>query len=136
MAQAHPDTANPDAGHETSDANVRGVFAFALALAVTAAFIHFGVWLLFLFLAGFEAHRATPQYPLAAGQAQRLPPEPRLQTHPREDLRQLREQEDAALNAYGWVDRNAGVVRIPIGEAMKLIVARGLPARKDVHGAR
>ena len=33
------------------------------------------------------------------------------------------------LNGYSWVDRNAGVVRIPIDEAMKLTVQRGLPAR-------
>ena len=58
-----------------------------------------------------------------------MPPEPRLQTTPREDLRILREQEDAVLNSYGWVDRSTGVVRIPIEEAMKLTVQRGLPAR-------
>ena len=69
--------------------------------------------------------------PLAADQQTRLPPEPRLQTNPREDLRLLREQEDAILKSYGWVDRPAGVVRIPIEEAMKLTVQRGLPARQE-----
>ena len=33
------------------------------------------------------------------------------------------------LDSYGWVDKNAGVVRIPIDEAMKLTLERGLPAR-------
>jgi hypothetical protein len=70
-------------------------------------------------------------YPLAVGEGNRLPPEPRLQTNPREDLRDLRAKEDAILESYGWVDRNAGVVRIPIDEAMKLTVQRGLPSRRE-----
>ena len=61
-----------------------------------------------------------------------MPPEPRLQIHPREDLQDLRASEDAILNSYGWVDKNAGIVRIPIDEAMKLILQRGLPARQEL----
>ena len=60
-----------------------------------------------------------------------MPPEPRLQTNPREDLRELRAKEDELLGSYGWVDKNAGVVRIPIEDAMKLTVERGLPARTE-----
>jgi hypothetical protein len=33
------------------------------------------------------------------------------------------------LGTYGWVDKNAGLVRIPIEEAMRIAVERGLPAR-------
>jgi hypothetical protein len=72
-----------------------------------------------------------PEFPLAAGQESRLPPEPRLQTNPRQDLRDLRSAEDTVLTGYGWVDKNAGIARIPIGEAMKLTVERGLPARQE-----
>jgi hypothetical protein len=115
--------------HEGSDVNVRGILIFGLGLFVTAAAIHVLVWLLFLYFAGREATSGAITYPLAADQQTRLPPEPRLQTNPREDLRLLREQEDAILKSYGWVDRPAGVVRIPIEEAMKLTVKRGLPAR-------
>ena len=35
------------------------------------------------------------------------------------------------LGSYGWVDKNAGVVRIPIDAAMKLTLERGLPARTE-----
>src|SRR5262249_13572289 len=54
---------------------------------------------------------------------------PRLQANPRQDMRDLRESKDERLTTYGWVDRNAGVVRIPIDEAMKLTLQRGLPSR-------
>jgi hypothetical protein len=121
---------NPDVTHEETDVNVRAILAFAGALVVSAVVIHLLVWLLFAFFAAREATRVEPQYPLAAGQIERQPPEPRLQTNPREDLRELHDSEDAILGGYGWVDRNAGVVRIPIEEAMKIVVERGLPARQ------
>ena len=120
----------PAARHEESDVNVRGVLGFAAALLVTAVLIQFMVWLLFIYFSGREAARVVPEYPLAAGEQTRVPPEPRLQTNPREDLRALREREDAVLNSYGWVDKTAGVVRIPIDEAIKLTVQRGLPVRQ------
>jgi hypothetical protein len=116
--------------HETRDINIRGVLLFGLGLIVTAAVIHAVVWLL---LMGFERResvaKAMPEYPLAVGQQNRTPPEPRLQTNPREDLRNLRDSEDALLNSYGWVDKNKGTVHIPIQQAMKLTVRRGLPVR-------
>jgi len=35
-------------------------------------------------------------------------------------LADLRAQEATELESYGWVDQTKGVVRLPIGEAMKL----------------
>jgi hypothetical protein len=87
------------------------------------------MWLLFLYLGAHEAATTPPQYPLAAEQRDQLPPEPRLQTTPRQDLKDLRTEEQEWLATYGWVDRNAGVVRIPIDEAIKLTLQRGLPSR-------
>src|SRR5438067_791179 len=129
--------ANPDVHHETTDIDIRGVFTFGIGLLVAAAVIHVAVWLLFRLLADEHAQRVAPEYPLAVSQHERVPPEPRLQPAPplwktpREDLQDFRQQEDQILTNYGWVDRNAGIVRIPIGEAMKLTVQRGLPARQE-----
>jgi len=119
-----------DIQHETSDANIRGIMAFGVALLIAAVIIHFLVWLLFAYFASRESQRTAREFPLAAEQQNRLPPEPRLQTNPRQDLTDLRRREDALLGSYGWVDKNAGVVRIPIGEAMRLTLERGLPARQ------
>jgi hypothetical protein len=41
----------------------------------------------------------------------------------------LRAHEKQVAESYGWVDQGAGVVRIPVSEAMKLIAQRGLPVR-------
>ena len=122
--------------HETSDVNIRAILGFGLGLIVTGMLIHFAVWLLFIFLASRETPGA-PAFPLAAGQETRLPPEPRLQPlapdwkTPRQTMSDLRKQEDDLLGSYGWVDKNGGVVRIPIGEAMRLTVERRLPSRQQ-----
>jgi hypothetical protein len=118
-------------GHEESDVNIAGVFGFALSLVVAGVFISFVVWVLFGFFQSRAARRGAPEYPLAVERQNRLPPEPRLQTDPRQDLLNLRRQEDEILNSYGWVDKNAGIVRIPIEQAMKITLERGLPTRQN-----
>jgi hypothetical protein len=116
--------------HETTDANVKAVFVFGAGLLAVAIAIHVMVWLLFRYFDTEAKYTLVPQYPIAISHEQELPPEPRLQTNPREDLLELRAREDALLATYGWVDRNAGVVRIPIDRAMQLTLERGLPARQ------
>jgi hypothetical protein len=125
LTHAHDDHVH----HERSDVNVGGVLLFGAGLFVVAAVVHLLIWALFGFFDSREAVRRVREYPLAA-QENQVPPEPRLQISPREDMRELRDREDELLTSYGWVDRNAGVVRIPIEEAMKIVVQRGLPARQ------
>ena len=119
-----------DVAHEASDVDVRGVVKFGIGLLVLGAVVYIVVWL-FLGHLNTRANQASAQlaYPLAVGQEDRVPPEPRLQTNPRADLRELRESEQKRLDSYGWVDRNAGIVHIPIDDAIKLTLQRGLPSR-------
>ena len=129
MADQHP--VNPDVHHEHSDVNIRAILAFLGALLVVAAVVHLLIYVLFGYFSGREGVQVPAAYPLAAAQGHREPPEPRLQTDPRQDLADLRAREDELLGSYGWVDKNAGVVRIPIEAAMKLTLERGLPARQE-----
>jgi hypothetical protein len=57
----------------------------------------------------------------------------------------MQAEENAALTTYGWVDRDAGIVRMPIERAMEILVERGLPPPKPMaptpgpgngHGSR
>ncbi len=41
-----------------------------------------------------------------------------------DNLKTSREEAEKALTTYGWVDKNKGVVRIPIDRAMELTVAK------------
>ena len=121
---------NPEVHHEESDVNIRAIFGFGGGLMAVAVVVLLVIYVLFGFFDGRERATVPAEYPLAA-QADKVPPEPRLQEHPREDLSELRAREDEILTSYGWVDRNAGVVRIPIDAAMKLTLERGLPARAE-----
>jgi len=141
MADVHTphagdEAGNPSVHYETTDVSFRGLLTFAGGLIVAAILIHLLVWVLFRFMDDRQAAKDRPQYPLAAQQETREPPEPRLQTNPREDLRELRDQEHQVLSTYGWVDKNAGVVRIPIDEAMKRVVQQGLPSRQQQGQAK
>lgn len=127
MSDTHAPLDNAHVHHEESDVNISAIFGFGAGLAAVVLALAMVVWLMFRYFDSREA-AATRAYPMAATQAQ-VPPEPRLQEHPREDLSELRAGEDRVLHSYGWVDREAGIVRIPIEDAMRLTVERGLPAR-------
>jgi hypothetical protein len=113
----------PVAGHEQRDIRpstvVRwGAGVFGLILFTVAA-----MWLVLQRLEIREERLSEPASPLASYGPQE-PPRPRLQTDPRADLEALRSSERAQLEGYGWVDRDAGTVRIPIDRAMSLLVER------------
>jgi hypothetical protein len=134
LNRAHPEHRenleheNP-AHHEESDVNIRAILGFGTALIVVAAVVHLLIYGLFGYFDSREGVKVPAEYPLAASQGHHEPPEPRLQTDPRQDLADMRAKEDEVLGSYGWVDKNAGVVRIPIDAAMKLTLERGLTAR-------
>jgi hypothetical protein len=119
---------NPKLVHNESDVDVRAIVGFGIALLVVGAVVHLLLWLLFAYFSA-EASRIPREFPLAAAEQQQLPPEPRLQANPREDLREFRQREDAILNSYGWVDKGAGIARIPIDEAIRITVQKGLPSQ-------
>ena len=135
MVEIHRHPENPEVVHEESDASFGRIAGYGLALAIIVAILSMIVWLLFDFFAARSARPTTAEYPLAAGQQHRLPPEPRLQVSPRTDLMHLRLDENGTLASYGWVDKNAGVVRIPIDDAVRITLEHGLPTRPGAGAA-
>lgn len=117
----------PQRGHETSDANVRIVAWAALGLVIAAAVIHLAIAGLYKI---YEAQHPSPDPPSRiAFDTQMIAPAPRLQNNPQEDLAQFEKQANDRLHTYGWVDRDAGVIHIPIERAIELVAQRGLPTR-------
>jgi hypothetical protein len=57
----------------------------------------------------------------------RQPAGPKLLTNEPVWLREIRAKNTVAATTYGWVDKEAGVVRLPIERAKQLLVERGLP---------
>lgn len=112
------------AGHETRDADVGSLFLIISLLLLTGVIILLGIWILMRSLSNREAARDRA---IVVAPATDAFPAPKLETRTGANLEQVRKQEEARLDSYGWVDRNAGVAHIPIDRAMEIILARGLP---------
>jgi hypothetical protein len=116
--------------HVSLDISFRPIIIFAFGLAVLLV-------VSFVLMQGALAVLTPPSKPSRSlpTQTPQAPPEPRLQVTPGQELHQLRAQEDAVLSSYGWIDREAGRVRIPIDRAMEVLMQRGLAARPDPPAA-
>ena len=124
------DSIPPGSGHEERDVNVRAIGKLAGILAVlsiVSAVIVLGVFRY------FQARENSLQTPFEGNGVQvvHVPPEPNLQEAPAADLKRFRESEDQILQTYGWVDRQKGIVGLPIDRAIDLLAQRGLPARQE-----
>jgi hypothetical protein len=119
---------NQDVAHEEADINIRTVLTFAVGLAVVVAVSAGLMGIMFRVLSNQAAAKDPQVSPLALPSGQR-PPEPSLLTNEPAGLRRFRDEETRSLDGYGWVDQQAGVARVPIEEAKKLLVQRGLPVR-------
>ncbi len=116
-------------GHEESDADIGPLIRFAIFLTVITAAVATLMVGFYKFLDSREAVEKAPRYPMAVGVERPLPPPPRLQTYPFDDVKALRKEEAKLLEHYQWINKDAGTVRIPIDRAIELLAERGLPHR-------
>src|SRR5262245_33842807 len=119
--------------HERRDVDYVGILVTAATLTLVIALSFAACWWLLA-----VAWPRTSESTLQTRAQRRLPPEPRLeQVNRMEAARSGISSEsqtqplyaDQQLNSYGWVDREARIVRIPIREAIKIVAEeRLLPA--------
>jgi hypothetical protein len=112
-----PASASPSA-HEGADLHIRNVVKVAALMGVILVL---SILILTLFFRAMEKtypSRTSEAAPVVT--ASELPPLPRLQTNPLRDLQTVRAVEDSHLDRYAWIDREHGIVRIPIERAMIL----------------
>jgi hypothetical protein len=119
-------TEQPYRDHERKDVDVISLFTVVFMLFLSGAVIFFLVTILMHYFKLHEPPKTAGQTNIPVTRAAEFPA-PRLEIKPGASLAQLRAAEEADLNSHGWIDRNAGTVRIPIDRAMQLILERGLP---------
>ena len=122
------------ASYELSDLRPGYIAFFGIGLSVVLVISVVIASLIVHYKTVQHARQDTPIPRLA--QEREATPGPRLQVDAHSELRQMRAAEDAALNNYGWVDKNAGIVRIPVDQAMEVLAKKGLPARKQQEKTR
>jgi hypothetical protein len=124
------DSPHNSLGHEADAGDVRAIGLTGLALAVGIAIVFLLVYGIFRYLVHHPLV-ILPANPMAQTDQQQFPPQPRIEEHPAEELQQLHAHEDSILSTYGWTDKKAGIVRIPIDRAMELQLQRGFPVRRE-----
>ncbi len=116
-------SASADRTHEGNDINLAAILIPAGLLAGVIVLLSFMAWGLLSLFAGHPERPEASLSPLA-----RLP---QKAPSPPPDLAEFRAKEDAELNGYGWADRPAGRVRIPIERAKDLFLQEnGVISRK------
>ncbi|HET6568162.1 MAG TPA: hypothetical protein VFG50_09370 [Rhodothermales bacterium] len=112
-------------GHETHDVRARSVAYVAIGLAV-GAILAFSAAAILLRIYQLHTPPVAGVPVLESGTAPgALYPTPRLQYDTEADLLHMRAHDDSILSSYGWVNRDSGIVRIPIEQAMSVLAARG-----------
>lgn len=120
-------------GHERQidrDIDVRKISWTVVGILVLTLLSMAAMWGLLVYLQS-RAERTAPDVPAIRLQAaEEPPPGPRLQATPERDLIRMRAEETEILSTYGWSDREAGTVRVPIERAMEMLAAErgGAPA--------
>jgi len=133
---------NVETHHEESDVNVRALLWFVVIFVAFAAVTHLALLLMFKFFVQIERGNANAPLTAMAHPERRVPETPRLQPFPtrtaadREippyastpvvDMEEMRAHEDEVLNNYGWVDKDHGIVHIPIEQAKKMALQSGI----------
>ena len=109
----------PQGSYEGTDANPRTLVIWGLVLLSVLVFSIAAAWVVFDVLTAVAERNDRKPSPLASTDG---PRGPRLLTNEPANLEAVLEEQDRILDSYGWVDKERGVVRIPIEEAMALLV--------------
>ena len=116
-----------ETGQIDREIGVKGIVWSGVALVVVALVVHFLIWGLLRGFDKLDDRQDVPLTPIEAASPQPADfPEPRLQTHQELDLEKVREEEDLKLRKAGWVNRQQGVVRVPVDVAIDVIAKRGV----------
>jgi hypothetical protein len=142
---------NPhDTGYEQQDLSIKGVFYFMVGLAIVVVLVYVIVGGMYKALEARDNKGQDPVNPMAVKtgvdprtmtfpnirqKVEQTFPQPVLEHSERVQFNDFATEQDKVLASYDWVDQKNGVVRIPIDQAMNLIVQRGLPVRPQGEAA-
>ncbi|MGH9449484.1 MAG: hypothetical protein ACRD11_02995 [Terriglobia bacterium] len=115
----------PEHRHERTEANARTLMWFGVGLLGLIVFGFIVTEVAFRYFVGHEKFA----HPTALFTKEQMPPAPLIQQTPGQELQEYLKQQDNLLDTYGWVDRKAGIVRIPVSQAMTELLKKGLPVR-------
>lgn len=116
-------------GYEKSDAHALSILSFAfflflgLLILMGAAFATYSVF----------KKQITQTQKDSFYRAEKAPgmPVPVLQVHPSMEYQNLKDKMDRRMASYGWIDKDKGIVHIPIDTAIEKTAQAGLAQRQS-----
>jgi hypothetical protein len=115
-------------GYETYALPIGPILIVTGAIIGVAALSFVSMWVMFLGLEKAGIYLAEDPPPMVV---QQKPYNGLLiQSNPPAELAVVRSETQATLSSYGWVDKDAGVVHLPIEAAKSVVLKRGFPVRK------
>jgi hypothetical protein len=110
------------AGHEVTDVPARPLAGIAIAVVILVGSSFLLMAILFKAFDYYQPLFDEVPHPLA--QARANDSTPRLQIDPPNQKVELKEIENRVLTGYDWIDKDAGIVRIPIDRAIGILAAK------------
>jgi hypothetical protein len=113
-------------GYEVRDASIKGLITFAVVLALVLFATLVSMRYMFSAL-----NKLTPLGETASpfDNGRNSPSGPLVQAQPHQDLTAYCANQSQTVGTYAWVNKDGGIVQIPIDRAMDLTLQRGLPSR-------
>jgi hypothetical protein len=125
-----------DVAWEKADISTSSIYIYLIGLAVSVT-LSYAVCVFVLRGTNHVVEQSdTPPPPIRqemGGAYDAMPPEPRLQgvpgheNDPQADLREKMQKDIRGMKQYQMMDQSSGTAEIPVEDAMKLIVEKGLP---------
>lgn len=125
---------NADVKYEPLDVNAKWLGVIGAFIVIAAIVLPFILWGLY----GYFEQTAANGAPIPESESRQKfnqPRPPKLEPNAIADYKKYRAEENEKLNNYGWVDKEKGVVRIPIEQTMKILAAKGLPKINAANNA-
>ncbi|HEX4963853.1 MAG TPA: hypothetical protein VF173_23715 [Thermoanaerobaculia bacterium] len=128
MSDGHRDSKAyaPETEQFDREINVRAIVLSGAALVVVALVAHLLMWWLLKGFEHYDEKREVRLSPVEAANPQQPPPAPLLQEDPVADMTQMRAREEQELTHAAWIDRQQGIVRLPVADAIDVVAARGV----------
>lgn len=111
-----------------SEISVSGIVWFKVGLTVLSVGVFVFLWLAYNRYQTHLLARSGARSPLAEANEPRPRAAIRVQENPLKAMQELSARDTQQLTTYGWVDKQAGVARIPIKRAMEIVAEKGLPS--------
>lgn len=107
-------------GYEVSDISRKAIAVGTLVLMTLTAVMIVGLILIFFWWKGWIQSFYNHKYFLKA--PEQIPPQPRLQDNPYGDYQEWLKKQNKVLHFHGWVNRQEGIISIPIDDAMNELI--------------